>query len=181
MHRLNPFVQQECTKLLKVGRWCRRWCRPTDCLFPSTHNCSWKAFFISIKKAKLFLGIQILGDRALWACLTSSFVTLILSVQTKGSIFLGVIFWWLRFYRHSQKSKLEGPTLALRHPESVFSESWLAMLQGFSPINPWGCVNRVAFSFWRKWQDGITGSIRRRIKCIFRKCIFWKFIFWKCI
>ena len=32
-------------------------------------------------------------------------------------------------------------------------KNWLALLQGFSPINPLGCVNRGAFSFRRKWND----------------------------
>ena len=41
----------------------------------------------------------------------------------------------------------------------IHIKSWLTLLQEFSPINSLGCVNRVAFSFPRKWHDGITGSI----------------------
>ena len=42
-------------------------------------------------------------------------------------------------------------------------KSWLALLQGFSPINLLGCVNRVAFSFQRKWHDGITISLPNHV------------------
>ena len=47
--------------------------------------------------------------------------------------------------------------ISKKNRDACNTKSWLALLQGFSRINPLRCVNRVAFSFRRKWHDGIIG------------------------
>ena len=96
--------------------------------------------------------------------LNGGFSSLVCSNRYLSSFIFFVSFWfalWLNIFLtkcESTKSLLLLPVIDIV-ADQIVNKSWLALLQGFSPINPLGCVNRVAFSFWMKWHDGITGSI----------------------
>ena len=62
------------------------------------------------------------------------------------------------FWRWWKIGEFQDQNLSWIDPIDI--KSWLALLQGFSPINPLGCVNRVAFSFqWKLYHKFISNQV----------------------